>query len=108
MIAKCPAECHDIGRGSLVGRQNYGLLLELLVLVSSVLDELVVTELLGALLVIVLLVPRSVPYWSDVPPCSLLQPASINAAPRIRIAFFMVQSFVALFSLCTSSVLNLT
>ena len=58
---------------------------------------LVEKVLLGALLLMVVLVP----YWSLVPPCCLLQPASINAAPRIRIAFFMVQSFVTLFPLFT-------
>src|SRR5438270_2375997 len=81
---------------------NYGFLLELLVLVSDpvapapvgvVIGSLVEKVLLGLSLVMVVLVPRSVLYWSVVPPSCLLQPASINAAPRIRIAFFMVQSF---------------
>src|ERR1041385_162394 len=99
---------HEIRAGRLA-LQDYGLLLEF-VLTSFVLekdDEFVAKVLLlGALFdTVPVVVPRSVPYWSVVPPCSLLQPANNNAAPRMRIAFFMVQSFVTFVSLSTFSVL---
>jgi hypothetical protein len=45
-----------------------------------------------------LLVPETVVEVSLVPPCSWLQPARTNAAPSIRMAFFIVEPLVRCFN----------
>jgi hypothetical protein len=60
--------------------------------VGALRDEL---RLLEALLVL----PELVVELSLVPPCSWLQPAKTNAAPSIRIAFFIVEPLLRCFQL---------